>query len=64
MNLPVDGSEDGLIHCFKEKEPCSLGKDRFKSHMEMMENDMESSKTLCPSTQEITESDARIRQSR
>ena len=26
LNLPVDGSKDDAIHCFKEGQPCSNGK--------------------------------------
>jgi len=26
LNLPVDGSDDDIIHCFKDKQPCSSGK--------------------------------------
>ena len=26
LNLPVDGSNDDFIHCFKESQPCSAGR--------------------------------------
>ena len=25
LNLPVDGSQDHFIHCFKEEQPCETG---------------------------------------
>ena len=25
LNIVIDGSEDELIHCFKENQPCSAG---------------------------------------
>ena len=25
LSIPVDGSEDDAIHCFKERQPCSIG---------------------------------------
>ena len=25
LNVAIDGSEDELIHCFKENQPCSAG---------------------------------------
>ena len=31
MNLATDGSEDNLIHCFKEGEPCKAGKEILQS---------------------------------
>lgn len=27
LTLPADGSEDDLIHCFREGQPCPAGKD-------------------------------------
>ena len=42
LNLPVDESEDDLIQCFKEEEPCAAGKDLLEVQMEVF-RDMESS---------------------
>lgn len=33
LNLPVDGSEDHLIHCFKEDTPCASGAEILKQQM-------------------------------
>ena len=30
LNIAIDGSEDELIHCFKENQPCSAGLQRLK----------------------------------
>ena len=30
LNIAIDGTEDELIHCFKEKQPCSAGLQRLK----------------------------------
>ena len=31
LNIAIDGSEDELIHCFKENQPCSTGLQRLKA---------------------------------
>ena len=59
LNLPVDESEDGLIHCFKEKEPCAAGKDLLKAQMEVF-RDMESSEkpfSCSSNAEEVTDLD-------
>ena len=33
LNLAIDGSEDNLIHCFKEGEPCKSGKEILQSQL-------------------------------
>ena len=30
LNIAIDGSEDELIHCFKENQPCTAGLQRLK----------------------------------
>ena len=30
LNIAIDGSEDELIHCFKENQSCSAGLQRLK----------------------------------
>ena len=30
LNIAIDGTEDELIHCFKENQPCSAGLQRLK----------------------------------
>ena len=30
LNIAIDSSEDELIHCFKENQPCSAGLQRSK----------------------------------
>ena len=34
LNFAIDGSEDELIHCFKENQPCSAG----LQHLKVMAN--------------------------
>ena len=34
LNIAIDGSEDELIHCFKENQPCSAG----LQHLKVMAN--------------------------
>ena len=29
LNIAIDGSEDELIHCFKENQPCSAGYGKY-----------------------------------
>ena len=36
LNLNTDGSEDDLIHCFKEKEPCKAEREIFKSQLSIL----------------------------
>ena len=36
LNLATDGSEDDLIHCFKEKEPCKAGREILKSQLSIL----------------------------
>ena len=38
LTVPVDGSEDGYIHCFKENQPCRAGLERFKVVQQAMSN--------------------------
>ena len=35
LNINIDGSEDDVIHCFKESQPCEAGKEMLKSQMEV-----------------------------
>ena len=35
LNINVDGSEDDVIHCFKESQPCAAGREMLKSQMEV-----------------------------
>ena len=36
LNLPVDGSNDDTIHCFKEGQPCSTGRDMLQTQLEIL----------------------------
>ena len=36
LNLKTDGTEDGLIHCFKEKEPCQAEKEILNSQKSIL----------------------------
>ena len=36
MNLQIYGTEDHVIHCFKEGEPCASGKDKLKSQLSVL----------------------------
>ena len=33
LNLPVDGSNDDVIHCFKEGQPCSTGRAMLRTQL-------------------------------
>ena len=37
MNLNTNGSEDGLIHCFKEGEPCQNGREQLISQLGVLD---------------------------
>ena len=37
MNLNTNGSEDGLIHCFKEGEPCKNGREQLVSQLDVLD---------------------------
>ena len=37
LNLPVDGSEDHLIHCFKEEQPCEAGARHLQSQFSVLQ---------------------------
>ena len=37
LNLPVDGSEDDAIHCFKEGQPCNTGQAVLKSQLDILD---------------------------
>ena len=37
MNLNTNGSEDGLIHCFKEGEPGQNGKEQLISQLDVLD---------------------------
>ena len=53
LNLKTDGSEDHLIHCFKEGQPCATGLDMLKEQQNLLSN----SEYLNSNAFEITESD-------
>ena len=36
LNLQIDGTEDHVIHCLKEGEPCASGKDKLKSQQSVL----------------------------
>ena len=36
LNLPVDGSDDDKIICFRNGEPCAKGKDMLKSQLSIL----------------------------
>ena len=38
LNLKMDGSEDHLIHCFKEGQPCANGLDMLKEQQNLLSN--------------------------
>ena len=37
MDVPIDGSEDDAIHCFKEEQPCSTGLAVLKSQLDILD---------------------------
>ena len=41
LNISVDGSEDHLIHCFKDDQTCSTGAERLKAMASTSEDDRE-----------------------
>ena len=53
LNLKTDGSEDHLIHCFKEGQPCARGLDMLKGQQNLLSN----AEYLNSDPFEITESD-------
>ena len=53
LNLKADGSEDHLIHCFKEVQPCANGLDMLKEQQNLLSN----AEYLNSNLFEITESD-------
>ena len=53
LNLKTDGSEDHLIHCFEESQPCVNGLDMLKEQQNLLSN----AEYLNSNTFEITESD-------
>ena len=53
LNLPVDGSKDDAIHCFKEGQPCSTGEALLKSQLDILDE----SETNPFDTEEYTSSD-------
>ena len=38
LNLKVDGSEDNLIHCFQNDQPCALGSSILKEQLQLLKN--------------------------
>ena len=52
INLKNDGSEDNLIHCFKQKQPCESGAEILKSQLSVLEEPLRSNPF-----EEITDSD-------
>ena len=39
LNLAIDGTEDGKIHCFKEGQPCHKGKEILESQLSILKED-------------------------
>ena len=37
LNLNTNGSEDGLIHCFKEGEPCQNAREQLISQLDVLD---------------------------
>ena len=37
FNLNISGSEDGLIHCFKEGEPCQNGRELLIPQLDVLD---------------------------
>ena len=36
LSLPIDGSADDVIHCFKEGEPCRQGREVLRSQLSIL----------------------------
>ena len=36
LNLPVDGSQDSCIHCFKRDQPCAAGATQLQSQLSVL----------------------------
>ena len=51
--MKTDGSEDHLIHCFKEGQPCANGLDMLKEQQNLLSN----AEYLNSNLFEITEND-------
>ena len=37
MTVALDGSEDHLIHCFKQGQPCEKGEERLRSQLGILD---------------------------
>ena len=56
LNINVDGSEDDVIHCLKQAQPCAAGRDMLKSQMDVLK-DLEDETNPFSSSTNVTDSD-------
>ena len=41
LNLQIDGTAEDVIHCFKEGEPCASRKDKLKSQLSVLSEEVD-----------------------
>ena len=56
LNINVDDSEDEAIHCFKESQPCAVGREMLKPQMGVLK-DLEDKKNPFLSSTSASDSD-------
>ena len=56
LNINVDGSEDDVIHCLKQAQPCAAGREMLKSQMDVLK-DLENETNPFSSSAKVTDSD-------
>ena len=56
LNINVDGSEDDVIHCLKQAQPCAAGREMLKSQMDVLK-DLEDETNPFSSSTNVTDSD-------
>ena len=56
LNLVVDGSEDSLIHCLKEGQPCHAGLEVFNSQLSLLSQpDVNPFQTFVPGEEDVAD---------
>ena len=55
LNINVDGSEDDVIHCLKQAQPCAAGREMLKSQMNVLK-DLENETNPFSSSTNVTDS--------
>ena len=58
LNIKTDGSEDDLIHCFKEDQPCSTGKEILKDQTRLLRDDSLHENPFSPTDSDVEDANA------